>query len=209
MDVIDRVQLTGLGMFGTFTGYRMKPRGFGVSRYPHAKCVAHWLIVLEACGRLVMGIIVASDLVAAFAWSLENVYTTIWSSIFLSQTTSARRNKLGLLMQVMMMPADCSLSTDSERFPLAAGLWILIGPGPRNSSTEPRLTFLLLHFEFPGRQGRGSNWPLFVVISDDHPPLLGADGKLKAGCGGRASSCMFRPLSVKETRPRRCFLEQQ
>lgn len=25
MDVIDRVQLTGLGMFGTFTGYRMKP----------------------------------------------------------------------------------------------------------------------------------------------------------------------------------------
>lgn len=25
IDVIDRVQLTGLGMFGTFTGYRMKP----------------------------------------------------------------------------------------------------------------------------------------------------------------------------------------
>lgn len=36
MDVMGRVQLTGLGMFGTFTGYRMKPRGFGVSRYPHA-----------------------------------------------------------------------------------------------------------------------------------------------------------------------------
>lgn len=30
MDVIDRVQLTGLGMFGTFTGYRMKP---GVSAF--------------------------------------------------------------------------------------------------------------------------------------------------------------------------------
>lgn len=91
---------------------------------------------------------------------------TIWSTNLCVTNYERPEDNLGLLMQVMS--ADCPFSTDSERFPPAAGLCILIGAGPRNSSTVPRLTFLLLHFEFPGKQSGGSNWPLFVVISDDH-----------------------------------------
>lgn len=53
MGVMDRVQLTGLGMFGTFTGYRMKP-GVLAFHDTHMQVCGTLAVVLLRRARLVM-----------------------------------------------------------------------------------------------------------------------------------------------------------
>lgn len=59
IDVIDRVQLTGLGVFGTFTGYRMKP-GVLAFHDTHMRVCGTLVFTVEA-GVVGHGTTVASD----------------------------------------------------------------------------------------------------------------------------------------------------